>query len=225
MIRFYLVTTIILFGIPVGHAQKATQEALQLACACFEGTPLEDLVEQQLTTRIDSCLGEGLYVNLTGVLREQGASLDRDSSMYRLAQYLQQQLTQRCASFRQVTKALANNQLEEVKVKNQRTEGVFYQFNTNQQFPIFVLLTFENELEDFLWLHEFDGSTRFMQGIKPFLYTKVEIVWREVELYDRLTNSYAIYREILLIEEKEEIDKKERKAWIKAYERTLKRKD
>ena len=158
-------------------------------------------------------------------MREHGASLDNDSSMFALAHYLEQELTGGCASFRQATKGLAAKQLEEIKIKNKSSVGLLYQFNTNQQFPIFTLINRDNEAEDFIWLHEFDGSTRFMQGIKPYWYTPVEIVWKEVELYDRVTNQYLYYKEVLLIEEQEKIDKKRRKGWIKAYERAPKRKD
>ncbi|MGH1335097.1 MAG: hypothetical protein ACRBFS_03140 [Aureispira sp.] len=207
------------------QAQKATKEALQRACNCLDGTNLEKGEGLLLTMRVDSCLEEGLYVNLSGVLREQKASIDNDSSMFALAQYLQDALTRNCSSFREAAKSLASNQLEEVKVENQRTKGLLYQFNTNQQFPIFVVITPDYKLENFLWFHEFDGSTRFMKGIKPYLYTPVEIVWREVELYDRVNGRYPYYKEILLIEEQEKIDKKSRKAWIKAYERSSKRKD
>lgn len=225
MRHFFLITSLVSFYVLTGQAQKATQEALQRACSCFSGTSIEGLEEEQLLAHVDSCLEEGLYVNLSGVLREQGASLDQDNTMFALAQYLQQELGRNCVSFRQVTKALARNQLEEVKEDNQRSSGLLYQFNSNQQFPIFILLTPDNELEEFIWLKEFDGSTRFMQGIKPHLYTTVEIVWKEVELYDQVTNSYPYYKEIILIEVREKIDKPQRKAWIKAYERASKRKD
>lgn len=208
-----------------GQNQKATQEALGIACNCLQGVSWEKVEQEKLSNKVDSCLEEGLYVNFSGVMKEQGASLDKDSSMLALAQYLQQELTRSCASFRQASKSLATQQLQEIKQENQSSQGILYALNTNQQFPVFVLLTVDNQLEKFVWLHEFDGSTRFMQGIKPYWYTQVEIVWKEVELYDQVTNSYPYYKEILLIEEKEKIDKKRRKAWIKAYEQAAKRKD
>jgi hypothetical protein len=205
--------------------QAATEEALQRACTCLETVPVTELAIAQLATQVDSCLEEGLYVNLSGVLREQGANLDNDSSMLVLAQYLEQELTRGCRGFRQISQQLAAEQLQEVKQENQRSTGILYALEDQQRFPTFLLLNKEQELEAFLWLHEFDGSTRFMQGIKPYWYTEVEIVWREVELYDASTNSYPFYKEIILIEEKGNIDKRRRKAWIKAYEQSSKRKD
>lgn len=225
MMRFCLTLVILLQLVAVVQAQKATKEALSRACACLSARSLEELQGIGATVLVDSCLEEGLYVNFSGVMREHGASLDNDSSMLALAQYLEQELTRACGSFRQVAKGLAANQLEEIKIENKSSVGLLYQFNTNQQFPLFTLINKNNEAENFIWLHEFDGSTRFMQGIKPYWYTPVEIVWKEVELYDRVTQQYLYYKEVLLIEEQEKIDKKRRKAWVNAYERTLKGKD
>lgn len=216
----------ILFCCPLwlcGQDQKATQEALRLACTCLQGVEWKTIPTKHLSSKIDSCLEEGLYVNFSGVMREQGASLDNDSSMLALAQYLQQELMRSCASFREASKGLAAQQLQEIKQENQTSQGILYSFNTNQQFPIFVLLTADYQLEEFVWLQEFDGSTRFMQGIKPYWYTPVEIVWEEVELYDQVTQSYLYHKKVLLIEEQEKIDKKRRKAWMKAYEQGAKK--
>lgn len=225
MMRYCLPLVILLQLVATAQAQKATQEALNIACACLSDHTLKELEASRITVLVDSCLEEGLYVNFSGVMREHEANLDHDSSMFALAQHLEQELTRGCASFRQATKGLAANQLEEVKMENKNSMGLLYQFNTNQQFPIFTLINADNEAENFIWLHEFDGSTRFMQGIKPYWYTPVEIVWKEVELYDWVTHQYLYYKEVLLIEEQKKINKKRRKAWINAYERALKRKD
>ncbi|MFK7798429.1 MAG: hypothetical protein AB8E82_13335 [Aureispira sp.] len=225
MIRFCLTLVILLELVALVQAQKATKEALKGACNCLSAHSLSELEGPRITILVDSCLEEGLYVNFSGVMREHGASLDHDSSMFALAQYLEQELTRSCVSFRQATKGLAASQLEEVKMKNKSSVGLLYQLNTNQQFPIFTLINADNEADNFIWMHEFDGSTRFMRGIEPYWYTPVEIVWKEVELYDQVTNQYLYYKEILLIQEQKKIDKKRRKAWIKAYERALKRKD
>lgn len=225
MMRVCLILMLLLQLVTIVPAQKATKEAIKGACACLSVYSLQTLEEQRINMLVDSCLEEGLYVNFSGVMREHGASLDNDSSMMALAHHLEQELTRDCDAFRQASKSLAASQLEEIKSKNKRSTGLLYLFNTNQQFPIFTLINTDNEAEDFIWLHEFDGSTRFMQGIKPYWYIPVEIVWKEVELYDKVTQQYLYYKEIILIEEQEKIDKKRRKAWIKAYERTLKSKD
>lgn len=214
-----------LLGIlPLGHAQQsATQEALELACVCLEYDSLPP--PHRLSPLLDSCIGEGLYRNLTGVLREQGARLDMDSSFFRVAQYLHEALSRDCIYFRDFTQNLAAQQLEVVKEKNQQSRGLLYEFNTAQQFPTLVLITPENRLEHYLWLHEFDGSTRFMNGIKTYQNSQMLVVWKAVELYDVVTQSYRIHREILLVEEDGPLTNKERRAWIKRYHKAVKTKD
>lgn len=208
----------------LGHAQQsATQEALELACVCLEYDSLPP--QHRLSPLLDSCIGEGLYRNLTGVLREQGAQLDTDSSLFRVAQYLHEALNRDCIYFRELTQGLAAQQLEVVKEENQQSRGFLYGFNTEQQFPTLDLITPENRLERYLWLHEFDGSTRFINGIKAYQNSRIIVIWKAVELYDVVTQSYRIHREILLVEEDGPLTSKERRAWIKRYRKAVKTKD
>lgn len=209
----------------MGSAQTATEEALANACICFETTARTEVSPERLIPLTDSCLSEGLYVNLTGVLREQGGRYDNDSSLYAVAQYLHEELSRSCPGFRQMTHALAAQQLEMVKTEHQQTRGLIYEYNDAQQFPVIVLLTESQQLEHFLWLREFDGSTRFMDGVQPYRFTRLLIVWQEVELYDRVTRNYRLYKEILLIEEESTVSSKERRAQLQSYKRAIKGKD
>ena len=205
--------------------QPATAEALDLACACLEATTTQPLPPERLEPLLDSCLSEGLYRNLTGVLQEQGASLNNDSSLFALAQYFHTTLSQSCVGFRTITHGLAAQQLEVVKAENQQTKGILYDLQTTQQFPIVVLINQKYEAEQFLWLHEFDGSTRFMEGIKSHEHKEVVIVWKMVELYDVVTQRYRPYREILLIEEVGILSPKARRTWLKSYRQASKGKE
>lgn len=209
---------------PLLYAQQpATQEALNRACACLERDSLP--APQALSPLLDSCIGEGLYQNLTGVLREHGADLNSDSSLFRLAQTIHQALSRDCPHFRKVTQGIAIQQLEVVKVENQQSRGLLYELNTAQQFPELVLITSDNEPLRFLWLREFDGSTRFMNGIKDYQNSRILVVWKPVELYDVVTQTYREHREILLVEEEGSLSNKERRAWLKRYKKAVKRKD
>lgn len=204
-------------------AQTATEEALERACACFGSLVVDSLSYKRLSAVADSCLEEALYTNLTGVLKENQASLDDNDAMFRVAQQLHHALLEDCQGFRQFSKALAGYQVTEVKAKNQSSTGLLYGFNTNQQFPIITILTQDLQTLDFVWFREFDGSTRFMNGIEDYQNRVVEIVWKDLELYDVVTQSYPFYKEIILIEEVQELSNKERKDWVKRYLKQLKK--
>lgn len=176
---------------------------------------------QEVVSLADSCIEEALYTNLTGVLKENNANLEDSDAMFKVAQVLHRSLIKNCNGFRQFSRRIATQEVEEVKQENKTNVGLLYQLNTNQQFPIFTILTEDNQALDFVWFREFDGSTRFMNGIKAYQHTVVEIVWRDIELYDVVTQKYPFYKEIILIEELRVLENKERKAWIKGYQQKL----
>lgn len=205
--------------------QVATQEALEKACTCFNTVDFTTLDQALLSTKADSCIEEALYTNLTGVLKENNTNLEDSEGMLKVAKIMHQSLLDNCVGFRNFSKRMAGEAVKEVKQKNNSTIGLLYTFNTNQQFPIITILTEKNERVDFLWLREFDGSTRFMEGIESHQNTVVEIIWKDVELYDVVTQSYPFYKEIVLIEELRELKKKERKVWVKGYEKLEKKRN
>ena len=202
----------------------ATEEAFGKACACFEAVDFINLDQQYFSIKADSCIEEAFYTNLTGVLKENNTSLEDSEGMLKVAQVMQAYLFKNCTGFQQFSKGMAMEQVTEIKQENNSNVGLLYSFNTNQQFPIITILTEEQEALEFIWFREFDGSTRFMEGIKAYENTVVEIVWKEVELYDVVTKKYPFYKEIVLIEELKVVDKKERKVWVKGYEKGRRRK-
>lgn len=198
---------------------RATEEAFDKACTCFNAVDFVNLDQARLSIKADSCIEEALYTNLTGVLKENNTSFEDSEGMLKLAKIMHEYLLKNCEGFQQFSKQMATQQVTEIKQKNNSNIGLLYDFNTNQQFPIISILTEKNEVLEFIWFREFDGSTRFMDGIKAHENTVVEIIWKDVELYDVVTRSYPFYKEIILIEELRRIDKKERKAWVRSYEK------
>ena len=198
---------------------RATEEAFDKACTCFNVVDFVNLDQAHLSIKADSCIEEALYTNLTGVLKENNTSFEDSEGMLKLAKIMHEYLLKNCEGFQQFSKQMATQQVTEIKQKNNSNIGLLYDFNTNQQFPIISILTEKNEVLEFIWFREFDGSTRFMDGIKAYQNTVVEIIWKDVELYDVVTRSYPFYKEIILIEELRRIDKKERKAWVRSYEK------
>lgn len=206
-------------------AQTATEEALDKACTCFGTVDFEEVPFNYLEQVTDSCLQEALYTNLTGVLKENNTNIDDANGLFKVAQLIQAHLLEHCEGFQLFSKRLAARRVEEVKAKNFSTTGLLYHLNLDGRFPVFTILTEDNQTVDIYWIREFDGSARFFDdGFENFENTIVEVVWREeIEIYDPVKQRYPFYKEVLLIEEVKTIDKKERKAWVKEYERRLKK--
>ncbi len=203
-------------------AQAATKEALDKACACFNAIDFEQRDFESLSFVADSCIEEALYSNLTGVFKENNATLDDNDAMFQLAQLINAHLLANCEGFQQFAKRIAQRQVETVKQKNPSNIGLLYELNSDAPFPIFTIITEDYQALEFVWFREFDGSTRFMDGIKDYKNTVVEIVWKDLELYDATNKTYPFYKEILLIEELKTIETKARKEWVSNYKKTQK---
>ncbi|MDC0231141.1 hypothetical protein OAK19_04180 [Aureispira] len=198
-------------------AQSATNNALDKACDCLKNKNFDVLLLSKVSLTADSCIQDALYTNLTGVLKENNATLDDSDALFKLAQLIHVELSKKCRGFQKFSTRIAEVMVKEVKNKNPSDIGLLYKLNTEGQFPVFTILTQEKKAIQFIWLQEFDGSSRFMNGIQNYQNTIVEIVWKELELYDPQNKTYPYYKEILMVEELRMIDSVERKAWINAY--------
>jgi len=201
----------------LASAQSATEEALDKACHCFDAVDFPNRAFAELHQVADSCIEQALYTNLTGVLEENKASLEDSPSMLRVAKRFHTHLFQNCQGFQVFSKRMAQKEVAEIKEETPRTTGLLYSINTEGQFPVVIILDEQGQSHEFLWFREFDGSTRFFDGMKPYKSTLVEVYWEELELYDAKNKTYAYYKEIVLIEERKTLSKKERRTRIKAY--------
>ena len=132
-------------------------------------------------------------------------------------------LLETCQGFQLFSKRSAERRVTELKKKYPSSTGLLYEMNTDGQFPLLKIITEDYEVLEFIWFREFDGSTRFMKGIKDYENTVVEIVWRDLELYDAETQRYPFFKEIMLVEELRTVENKERKAWVKGVRKPNKR--
>lgn len=199
------------------QAQLATQEALDKACSCLNDKDFSLGAAERAHFLFDSCMQEALYTNMTGVLEEQNASLEDAASMARLGSYFQTYLDSNCVGYRNFSTRQALEVVEEIRQSHPSSKGLLYQIDFEAPFPIISILNDTAECLDFLWLREFDGSTRFMEGIKDYDYTLVEIFWREVELYNAEQKKYQLYKEIVLIETRGTLNHQERQARKRRY--------
>ncbi len=215
-------TFIILLCIQCSWGQTATQEAFDKACHCLAQTDFDQVDFVAIDSILEICIKEGLYTNWTGVLEEQGTQLGDDQAMNQLATKMHQYLTKNCPSFQRYNERLAAKKITVVRERNPADTGVIYTLDTKSRFPILNLLTNNNELKSFYWIREFDGSSRFFDGIKQYQAIEVEILWNTIEIYDISTKQYLTYKEIYQVEELRKIPQKDLNNRLKAYKKHLK---
>ncbi len=199
------------------YAQSATDEAFEKACDCFNSVNFNSLTLVGVSASADSCIQEAFYTNLTAVLKENNASIEDAHAMHKLALSMQTHLSENCKGFFHFSVRMAEKEVMEVKETYPSERGLLYDFNKDNQFPVFTVITEDHQARKFIWFREFDGSTRFMNGIKSYKNTVVDIYWKEIELYDAATQKYPYQKEILLIEEIRVLGKEEQKAWVGTY--------
>lgn len=217
--KYYIIFILWIIIIPCHWGQSATEEAFEKSCNCLTKVALEDLSYNALDSVLEDCIKEGLYTNLTGVLQEQGAILGNDTAMARVAVQMHQYLSENCIAFRNYNEQIAQQKVTSVRVRNPADTGLAYSLETQGRFPVLSIINSGNEMVSFYWVREFDGSTRFFEGIKDYQNTKIEVLWRTIEIYDATNQKYQIYKEIYQIEELGIVSNKEKKKWIKAYKK------
>ena len=215
-------TFIILLCIQCSWGQTATQEAFDKACHCLAQTDFDQAELVAIDSILEICIKDGLYTNLTGVLEEQGAQLGDNTAMNQLATKMHQYLIENCPSFQHYNERLATEKIELIRERNPADTGIIYTLDTKSRFPILSLLTNGKELKNFYWIREFDGSSRFFDGIKQYQSIEVEILWNTIEIYDVSTKQYQTYKEIYQVEELRKIQKKDLNKRLKAYKKHLK---
>lgn len=219
MRRFFILLPFLFILSFQSFSQTATEEAWGKACDCFNSVNFNEIAYKYINLKADSCIQEALYTNLTGVLKENNLSIEDDEAMFQVAKRIGAFLSDSCKGFQMFSSRLAERKVEEVKKNNPSDSGLLYELKTNEILPTFVILTDKNEALEFVWFREFEGSTRFLKGIKDYQNTIVTIIWQELELFDVQTKKYKIYKEILLLEETDKVDEKGRKDWILHYKR------
>ena len=209
---------LLLFYLPLPLlGQAATEEALQKACTCYTSIDFSKLAFGRLSLVSDSCLQEALYTNATGVLEENNIDLESSTSMWRLAQLFEQYLSKSCSGFQNYAIRLAQKNVVRARDSYPSIKGLLYELDNSGQFPILSVIAEDRTLQRFYWLDEFDGSTRFMQGLKKYRQTIVEVYWKEEMLYDSRQKKYLNSKKIVLIDEGKTLENNSYKKWLDEF--------
>ena len=201
----------LLVSIPIlssfGHvvAQSVFDKILNQSCECLEKQNLGQIGTDSLEIKTDSCISQAIVYNISALLAEGTVDLDSDESMQQLGVELAELFFKDCEAFRTYSMRYALQQTQIQQESYQRDTGQLVDVESRGSYNFLYLWQGEREVE-YLWLREFDGSSRFFPKARDSMRSKrVEILWDEIEVYDRNTESYNRYKEIKLIEELETV--------------------
>ncbi|MCH2043069.1 MAG: hypothetical protein MK212_02925 [Saprospiraceae bacterium] len=194
-------------------AQTASDRVLDEACICLQTTDFNTVSMDSIDIKADSCISEAIIYNLTALLREQKVDLDDDKDMQELGEFLAELLFTQCAAFREYSVLYAIKQTEIQRLPYQRDTGQILSVETSGLYTFIYIWQGEKEVR-YLWLREFDGSSRFFSESWDLMRDKkIEILWNPIELYDIYTQSYQNYKEIKLMEELETVELLEKRLY------------
>jgi len=190
------------FTLSIFAQQNSTDYALNKACNCLGSTKLDSLTIEKLEFLGDSCITLALWQNMTGLMDELNVDGRDKKAWEKTGIKLGKKLAESCWHYQVYARQLAMERFAGGNILQEQQQGLLLSLNRLNCKASFTLLDSLGQKHEFLWLHEFDGSARFFDGISPYRFTEVEIVWQETELFDPESKKYINYREIILLEEK-----------------------
>ncbi len=204
---FFRIVVLLLWVVAMAEGQSSLRWASQQACRCLEQVTLAPTNLAGLEQQGDSCLQAAIWQSLTGLSQELGIDLlaSPDSSWAAAAQRLADSLLLQCPAFQQLSQAIALQQLNDNFEIWQRVQGVLLEIHWNPFPPTFILLDSTGQQHQLHWIEEFDGSSRFFNGIANYRLTEVEVVWKQKQLLNPQTRRYVFFKAIVLIEEKQQL--------------------
>jgi hypothetical protein len=184
----------------------AVDEAVRNACICFSNLGKQEYLDVERNA-LDSCFRRGLHANLTGVLRELDLKFTTIDAGRIAAEHLQKKLFDSCQSYQTYLKHYVSDSLKLARTRYKTDTILLLSLNQNEAGAVFRTINQSNRIRKYYWLSEFDGSARFFNGIEATKFYWYEVKYQEAELYDSVLEQYLFKREIMLMDELEQIDK------------------
>jgi hypothetical protein len=108
-------------------------------------------------------------------------------------------LNENCSAFLKISEKLSINKSEEENGNEGTTSGAFKRIEL-KGFNYIVLTDNNNGEKSFIWLRQFPGSEKFMNGAANLAGKKISVKWHELEVYLPSAKGYYKIKEITSID-------------------------
>lgn len=200
----FLLTLILAAGFVGLYAQAptGTEKAItDSICSCMSATDASKITTKaQATELINTCftkqmsllskLADENHVDMTNVaaMRQLGVSVGKDL------------IAENCSVFIKLSLVLAGKEIDQAADMDEGiSEGLFKRMDT-RGFNYVVITGANGNEQSFIWLRQFNGSDKFMNGHAPATGTKLKISWKEIEVYIPDAKGYFKLKEITGVE-------------------------
>ena len=133
---------------------------------------------------------------LEAVADERKISMDDNDGMHKIGVDIGKDLLAlKCDGFMQLAMKMAKKD----EVDNSYEEGKFKRIDS-KGFNYIVITDNNNEEKSFLWLKQFPGSEKFMNGGANYIGKKISIKYQELEVYLPQAKGYYKVKEIISLD-------------------------
>ena len=180
------------------HVQgPAERKMVDSLCSCVTKLDLSKITnKQQAEAAYTECVERHIDI-LTELADERHVDIADSKAMEKVGVDLAMSLMkQNCKAFTQLATLMGG---ENDKEKSATESGNIVRIE-NRGFNYFIISGPDHKEKSFIWLSQFPGSEKFMNGVTPYVGKKVNIAYREIEVYLPQAKGYYKVKEILSID-------------------------
>ncbi|NCD70860.1 hypothetical protein [Mucilaginibacter agri] len=172
----------------------AERQLTDSICNCMVRTDLSKVKNKQEAMGVFTECFSKYQSLLVATAEERKVDFEDDAAMHAIGADIGKNLMKmNCSSFMKLSVIMASDKAEEVPVRT--TQGKLIRID-NKGFNYLVVVDENKKEYSFLWLHQFQGSEKFVNGVGVNLGKKVSITWQDTEVYLPAAKGYYNVKEI-----------------------------
>jgi len=177
-----------------GPAERKMVDSL---CSCVTKLDLSKITnKQEAEAAYTACVEKHIDI-LTELADERHVEIADEKAMEKVGVDLAISLMkQNCKAFTQIATLMGGKDDGE---KSATESGNIARIE-NRGFNYLIISGPDHKEKSFIWLSQFPGSEKFMNGITPYVGKKVKIRYREIEVYLPLAKGYYKVKEIVSVD-------------------------
>jgi len=179
-----------------GNTEKIVTDTI---CNCLNGVDLTKITNKQdAVTAFTTCFAKRMDL-LMQVAREKNIDITDKVAMRNLGIEIGKNLlNENCKAFISISVKMAQNDHDDADNQGS-TEGKLKKIEL-KGFNYIVITDGDNNEKSFIWLQQFPGSDRFMNGMVGLTGKHVNVKWQEIEVYLPTAKGYYKIKEITGVE-------------------------
>jgi hypothetical protein len=205
MEKLLIVISVILLSAKLCYSQDQDQHKItpieqrmtDSLCGCVSKIDISKIAtKEDAVAAYTNCVGQHVDI-LTSLTEERHIEFTNIDAMRGLGMDLAKNLMrQNCPSFMKLSMLMSKeNDKGQSISESHSTTGSFKRMDS-KGFNYLVINDLNNSEKSFLWLRQFPGSEKFMNGVIAMAGKRIKVTWHELEVYLPQAKGYYNVKEI-----------------------------